>query len=80
MMAIVNENMGKTDVNLASKFLGISEISASLRDSGALQLWSLGLWLPMISILFMAQFGAFTSPTLLLVSGLLWGLHVLAHA
>ena len=34
----------------------------------------------MISILFMAQFGAFTSPTLLLVSGLLWGLHVLAHA
>ena len=38
MMAIVNENMGKTDVNLASKFLGISEISASLRDSGALQL------------------------------------------
>jgi hypothetical protein len=79
MMAIVNEKMGKTDVNLASKFLGISEISASIRDSGALQLWSLGLWLPMVSILFLAQFGGFTSHSLLIVSGLLWGLHVLAH-
>ncbi len=79
MIAVVNEKMGKTDVNIASKFLGISEISASIRDSGALQLWSLGLWLPMASILFTAQFGAFTSPTLLLVSGLLWGLHLLAH-
>ena len=79
MIALVNEKMGKSDVNLASKFLGISEISASIRDSGALQLWSLGLWLPMVSILFMAQFGAFTSPTILLVSGLLWGLHLLAH-
>tara|TARA_Y100000814_G_scaffold275362_1_gene234715 strand:- start:206 stop:1078 length:873 start_codon:yes stop_codon:yes gene_type:complete len=79
MIAVVNEKMGKSDVNLASKFLGISEISASIRDSGAIQLWSLGLWLPMVSILFMAQFGAFTSPTILLVSGLLWGLHLLAH-
>jgi len=79
MIALVNEKMGKSDVNLASKFLGISEISASIRDSGAIQLWSLGLWLPMVSILFMAQFGAFTSPTILLVSGLLWGLHLLAH-
>tara|TARA_Y100000768_G_scaffold252279_1_gene191676 strand:- start:264 stop:2354 length:2091 start_codon:yes stop_codon:yes gene_type:complete len=79
MIAVVNEKMGKSDVNLASKFLGISEISASIRDSGALQLWSLGLWLPMVSILFMAQFGAFTSPAILLVSGLLWGLHLLAH-
>ena len=64
MIALVNEKMGKSDVNLASKFLGISEISASIRDSGAIQLWSLGLWLPMVSILFMAQFGAFTSPTM----------------
>ncbi|MCH1592310.1 MAG: hypothetical protein L7R66_04885 [Candidatus Thalassarchaeaceae archaeon] len=80
MMMIVNERMGEANVNLASKFLGISEISASIRDSGAIQLWSLGLWLPMISIVFMAQFGAFTSPTLLVVTGLLWGLHVFAHA
>ena len=79
MMILVNERMGKVDVNLASKFLGISEISASIRDSGALQLWSLGLWLPMVSIMFLAQFGAFTSLTLLMVVGALWGMHTLAH-
>ena len=79
MLVLVNERMGKTDVNLASKFLGISEISASIRDSGGLQLWSLGLWLPMVSILFLAQFGGFTSLTLLIVTGALWGMHTLAH-
>ena len=78
MMFLVNERMGKTDANLASKFLGISEISASVRDSGALQLWSLGLWLPMVSILFLSQFGSFTSLTLLVVTGTLWGMHTLA--
>ena len=57
MLVLVNERMCKTDVNLASKFLCIYEISASIRDSGGLQLWSLGLWLPMVSILFLAQFG-----------------------
>ena len=79
MLVLVNERMGKTDVNLASKFLGISEISASIRDSGGLQLWSLGLWLPMVSILFLAQFGGFTSLTMLFVTGALWGMHTLAH-
>ena len=79
MLVLVNERMGKTDVNLASKFLGISEISASIRDSGGLQLWSLGLWLPMVSILFLAQFGGFTSLTMLFVTGALWGIHTLAH-
>ena len=79
LMAIVNEKLGSTNVNLASKFLGISEISASIRDSGALQLWSLGLWIPMITAVFMAQFGGFTAPSLMVVCSVIWILHLGAH-
>jgi len=79
LMAVVNERLGSTNVNLASKFLGISEISASVRDSGALQLWSLGLWIPMITAVFMAQFGGFTAPSLVVVCSVIWILHLGAH-
>lgn len=67
LMLLVNLQMGETGVNLAAGFLGITEISASIRDSGALQLWSIGLWLPLVTILVMAQAGAFTAVTLLVV-------------
>jgi hypothetical protein len=76
LLCVVNVRMGDRGVNLAARFLGITEISASIRDSGALQLWSIGLWLPMIAILFMAQFGGFTAITILVVLALLGGLHV----
>ena len=79
LMSVVNEKLGSTNVNLASKFLGVSEISASVRDSGALQLWSLGLWIPMITTIFMAQFGGFSAITLVLVCGTIWTLHLIAH-
>ncbi len=67
LMLVVNLQMGETGVNLASGFLGITEISASIRDSGALQLWSIGLWLPLVTILVMAHAGGFTALTLLIV-------------
>ncbi|MEC8997782.1 MAG: hypothetical protein VX909_00850, partial [Candidatus Thermoplasmatota archaeon] len=76
LLYVVNVRMGGKGVNLAARFLGITEISASIRDSGALQLWSIGLWLPVITILFMAQFGGFTAITILVVLALLGGLHV----
>ena len=76
LLCLVNVRMGHRGVNLADRFLGITEVSASIRDSGALQLWSLGLWLPVITILFMAQFGGFTAITILVVLALLGGLHV----
>jgi len=76
LMIIVNSKMGETGVNLASGFLGITEISASIRDSGALQLWSMGLWLPMLTIISMAQLGGFTSITLLMVTSLVFVLHL----
>ncbi|HJO42346.1 MAG TPA: hypothetical protein QF508_02955 [Candidatus Thalassarchaeaceae archaeon] len=76
LMIVVNIRMGETGVNLASGFLGITEISASIRDSGALQLWSMGLWLPMLTIISMAQLGGFTSVTLLIVTSLVFLLHL----
>ena len=76
LMLIVNLQMGATGVNLAAGFLGITEISASIRDSGALQLWSMGLWLPMITIIVMAHAGGFTALTLLVVVGAVSAAHL----
>ena len=76
LMLIVNLQMGSTGVNLAAGFLGITEISASIRDSGALQLWSMGLWLPMITIIVMAHAGGFTALTLLVVVGAVSAAHL----
>ena len=67
LMLIVNLQLGQTGVNLAAGFLGITEVSASIRDSGALQLWAIGLWLPMITIVVMAHAGEFTAITLIAV-------------
>ena len=67
LMLIVNLQLGKTGVNLAAGFLGITEVSASIRDSGVLQLWAIGLWLPMVTIVVMAHAGSFTAITLLAV-------------
>ena len=76
LLFIVNSRMGETGVNLASGFLGITEISATIRDSGLLNLWSIGLWLPMLTILILAQFGGFTTVSLVALLALLSGLHV----
>ena len=79
LMIIVNYRLGENDVNLASKFLGVTEISASIRDSGLLQLWSIGLWLPLITITFMANFGGFTAVTILIILGIITSLHLISE-
>ena len=76
LLFIVNSRMGESGVNLASGFLGITEVSATIRDSGVLNLWSIGLWLPMLTILLLAQFGGFTAVSLVTLLALLTGLHV----
>jgi len=76
LMFIVNSRIEKTAINLASGFLGITEISATIRDSGVLNLWSIGLWLPMLTILLLAQFGGFTTFSLIVLLTLLSGLHI----
>jgi hypothetical protein len=79
LMSVVNIKLGKTNVNLASKFLGLTEISATIRDSEIFQLWSMGLWLPMISIIVICQLGGFNSLTLLFVLTLLIMIHVISE-
>lgn len=79
LMAIVNIRLGENGVNLASRFLGLTEMSASIRDSGALQLWSIGLWLPIITIIFMSNFGGFTALTLLGIFAIITIIHVVAE-
>ena len=76
LMVVVNVKMGENGVNLASNFLGLSEVSASIRDSGALQLWSIGLWLPMLTILLMSQFGGFNAITLVILVSMVVILHL----
>ena len=76
LMGVVNIRMGENGVNLASKFIGMSEVSASIRDSGALQLWSISLWLPMLTILLMSQFGGFNAITLLILVSMVVILHL----
>ncbi len=76
LLFIVNSRMGGSGVNLASGFLGITEVSATIRDSGLLNLWSIGLWLPMLTIIILAQFGGFTTVSLVALLALLSGLHV----
>lgn len=76
LLFIVNSRMGESGINLASGFLGITEISATIKNSGVLNLWSIGLWLPMLTILLLAYFGGFTAVSLVALLALLSGLHV----
>lgn len=50
----VNRALGESGVNLAARFIGLSEVGARLRDSGMLKLWniafilSLAVWLAVV--------------------------------
>lgn len=80
LLFLVNSKMGDSGVNLASGFMGITEISASIRDSGLLNLWSIGLWLPMLTIVILAQFDGFNSFSLVSLLALISFLHILSFA
>ena len=80
LLFLVNSRIGDSGVNLASGFMGISEISASIRDSGLLNLWSIGLWLPMLTIVILAQFDSFNTFSLISLLALISALHILSFA
>ena len=80
LLFLVNSKMGDSGVNLASGFMGITEISASIRDSGLLNLWSIGLWLPMLTIVILAQFDGFNSFSLVSLLALISFLHIMSFA
>ena len=79
LMVIVNLKLGATNINLASKFLGITEISALIKNSEILQLWNIGIWLPLISIITLAQLGGFNAITLLFILTLLIMIHTITQ-
>ena len=80
LLFLVNSKMGDSGVNLASGFMGITEISASIRDSGLLNLWSIGLWLPMLTIVILAQFDGINTFSLVSLLALISALHILSFA
>ena len=80
LLFLVNQKMGDSGVNLASRFVGITEISASIRDSGLLNLWSIGLWLPMLTIVILAQFDGFNTFSLVSLLALISALHIVSFA
>ncbi len=79
LMIIVNTKLGNTNINLASKFLGITEISAVIKNSEILQLWNIGLWLPLVTIITLARLNLFTSLTLLFLLSFLILLHTISQ-
>ena len=80
LLFLVNSKMGDSGVNLASGFVGITEISASIRDSGLLNLWSIGLWLPMLTIVILAHFDGFNTFSLVSLLALISALHIVSFA
>ena len=72
----VNLRLGSTGVNLASKLLGMSEISSRIRDSGVFRLWNIGLLLSLFGIIAITRPEAITSEGLLLVFFIILGVHI----
>ncbi len=70
-----NLTMGDKGVNLAERFLGISEVAGRLRDSGMLRLWNLG-WLLGLAV-WLARSGVGDMPGWILLLGL--AVHATIH-
>ncbi len=73
---LVNQRLGATGVNLASRLLGMSEMSTRLRDSGLFRLWNIGLLASLAGILAIIRPGALSSEGLVLVFFILLGVHI----
>ena len=72
----VNQALGSSNLNLAGRWGGLSELSARMRDGTALNLWNLGFVLSAVTWWSMARPEGLTAPLLLLGMGVL----LLAHA
>ncbi|WP_338174555.1 hypothetical protein [Candidatus Poseidonia alphae] len=72
----VNMSLGSSNLNLAGRLGGFSEISARLRDSKALNLWNLSFVLAVLTFVSMARPGSLTA--LGLFGGM--SLLILSHA
>lgn len=79
LMIIVNIKLGNTNINLASKFLGVTEISALIKNSEILQLWNVGLWLPIITTITLARLNSFNAFSLLFILSFIIIIHTLTQ-
>lgn len=66
----VCSRFGDSSLNISSGVIGTSEISASIKQSGALDLWNLALWIPVSStalLLLSGHLESLEAPLILLV-------------
>lgn len=70
LSVFVCSRFGDSSLNISSGIIGTSEISASIRQSGTLDLWNLALWIPVSSTALLLLSGQITSleaPLILMV-------------
>ena len=72
----LNLKLGDSGVNLAGRLIGMSELSARMRDSGFMKLWNISFITVLSTILFISSPGIVPAYGLLLVMGVL----LLSHA
>ena len=53
LSVLVCSKFGNSSLNVSSGIIGTSEISASIKQSGTLDLWNLALWIPVFSTVLM---------------------------
>ena len=74
----LNFKLGVSGVNLAGRLVGMSELSARLRDSGMMRLWNISFITILCSILFITNPNVVPSYALVLVMGSLLIYHSIA--
>tara|TARA_X000000368_G_scaffold154134_1_gene121482 strand:+ start:27 stop:3689 length:3663 start_codon:yes stop_codon:yes gene_type:complete len=70
LSVFVCSRFGGSSLNISSGIIGTSEISASIKQSGTLDLWNLALWIPVSSTALLLLSGQLTSleaPLILMV-------------
>lgn len=67
----LNLKLGDTGVNLAGRLVGMSELSARMRDSGMMRLWNLSFLMVLVTLLFVTSPGSLPAPGLVALMGIL---------
>ena len=74
----LNFKLGESGVNLAGRLIGMSELSARMRDSGMMRLWNISFITIICSMLFITNPGIVPSYGVISVMGLLLIYHSVA--
>ena len=74
----LNFKLGDSGVNLAGRLVGMSELSARMRDSGMMRLWNISFITILLSMLFVANPGVIPAYGMISVMGLILIYHAVA--